>query len=202
MLAQGSLKPISILITPVIVFITFGYLLWYPSYYLAILFFIIFLSSFIFFRDPSRTIGKGIVSSADGKVVLIDKKLNRFDVFMNLTNVHVNRAPFGGLVKKTEMIDGNFKPAFLDSSDNNFKHKIVLDTELGEITIHQITGFFARRIVPYIKEGDKINKGDRIGLIRFGSRVRIDLPENIKMTVNEGDIVKSGESTVGVWNED
>lgn len=202
MLAQGSLKPISISIVPVIISLIIGYLIWVPSYYLSILFLIIIVLIIIFFRDPDRKIGEGIVSSADGKVVLVNKETNRIDVFMNITDVHVNRAPVSGRVKDTRWIEGEFKPAFLDESRDNFRHVITLDSGRGEIKIHQITGFLARRIVPYIKKGDKLEKGERIGLIRFGSRVRLDLPSNVKIIVNKGERVRAGKSTIGVWNED
>ncbi len=202
MLAKGSLKPISISSIPVFITIILGFFVWPPSYYFTILFLILTLGVVIFFRDPDRTIGEGLVSPADGKVILVNKDINRIDVFMNITNVHVNRSPYSGKVKDTKRIDGKFKPAFSEKSENNFRHIITLITDYGTIKIHQITGFFARRIVPYLHKGDELQKGERIGLIRFGSRVRLDLPDNVNITAEKGDKVKAGESTIGVWNED
>ncbi|MGM0404608.1 MAG: phosphatidylserine decarboxylase [Thermoplasmatota archaeon] len=202
MLAKGSLKPITISSILVFFTIVIGYYMWYPIFYFTILFLILALALVIFFRDPDRTIGKGLVSPADGNVILVDKEINRIDVFMNITNVHVNRSPYSGKIKDAKWIHGEFNLAFSEKSENNFKHVITLVTDYGTIKIHQITGFFARRIVPYIDKGDELQKGERIGLIRFGSRVRLDLPDNLDITAEKGDKVRAGESTIGVWDED
>ncbi len=202
MLAKGSLKPISLSFIPVIITAILGYHLRHHFIYFTIFFLILSLIVILFFRDPNRTTAKGIVSPADGKVMLVDKENNRIDIFMNVTDVHVNRSPYSGKVNDTKRIDGEFKPAFSEKSEKNFKHVITLVTDYGTIKIHQITGFLARRIVPYIKKGDELKKGERIGLIRFGSRVRLDLPNRVNIIVKKGNKVKASETTIGVWNED
>ncbi len=202
MIARGAVKPISISAVPAIITLIIGVFLWTPSYYIAVLFILLLIAVFIFFRDPDRKVGRGVVSPADGKVILVNNDGNRIDVFMNITDVHVNRSPYSGEVKNTKRVNGKFKPAFSDKSENNFRYEILLQTNYGPIKIYQITGFLARRIVPYINKGDELQKGDKIGLIRFGSRVRLDLPENVNIIAEEGDKVRAGESTIGVWDED
>ncbi len=198
MIARGAVKPISISAVPAIITLIIGAFFWTPSYYIAGLFIVLLIAVIIFFRDPDRDVGGGVVSPADGKVIVVNKDVNRLDIFMNITDVHVNRSPYGGRVENTKMKEGSFKPAYSKSSERNFRHQIILNTDHGKMSIYQITGIFARRIVPYIEEGDHLKKGQRIGIIRFGSRVRVDLPKKFEITVQEGMKVKAGESTIGV----
>lgn len=152
-----------------------------------------------FFRDPERKIGNGLVSPADGKVVYKDEK--SFDIFMSVTNVHVNRTPADGKIVETRAISGGYTPAYSEESKNNNRREVTIKTCKGRIKVTQIVGIFARRIVPYVKEGDEVEKGQKIGMIRFGSRVRMefDKPKKVDITVSVGDKVKAGETTVGVW---
>lgn len=162
----------------------------------AIIFFIITVFFLFFFRDPEREIEEGVVAPADGKILSVEK--NNVSTFMNLHNVHVNRAPFDGKIISVEHISGRHLPAYKKESDLNEKVVIKMDTEIGRIKIVQIAGVFARRIVPYIKKGDVVRKGQRIGIIRFGSRVDLYLPKNIEITVKKGENVLAGKTSIGM----
>ena len=164
----------------------------------------------LFFRDPDRIVGKGIVSCADGRVREISNTNDAYvgdctkvSVFMNLYNVHVNRMPIEGTIKDIVHKKGFHIPAFKKESDKNEQVTIKADTIIGEIKIVQIAGTLARRIFLYIKKGNKLKKGERIGIIRFGSRVDVYLPNkrinNIK--IKKGQIVKAGEDTIAEIND-
>ena len=164
----------------------------------------------MFFRDPDRDIGKGVAASADGKIreisKLKDKEVGdctKISTFMNLYNVHVNRIPLDGTVKDVVHISGIHLPAFKKESEKNERVIIIIDTKIGIIKVIQIAGTLARRIVPYIKKGDKLKKGERIGIIRFGSRVDVHLPTKKikKINVKVGEIVKAGETTLAEIND-
>ncbi len=144
----------------------------------------------LFFRDPGRTTGSGIVSPADGVVLEAGSSIS---IFMNLWNVHVNRAPLAGTVTAMQHTPGRHAPAFRERGDNERLH-ISLDTHRGAMTVTQIAGAIARRIVPYIAVGDRVEKGQRIGIIRFGSKVTVELPDDATPAVQEGDRVHAGET--------
>jgi len=203
-----SLVPSLILFLLSFVFISyeFNIVLWFIGCILLLLaiFFI------IFFRDPDRKIGKGIVVCADGKIreisELNDKDIGKaicVSTFMNVYNVHVNRSPFNGVVEDIVHISGTHLPAFKKESERNERVVILLDTIIGQIKIVQIAGTLARRIVPYINRLDKIKKGDRIGIIRLGSRVDLYLPKKSvkKICVRKGDKVIAGEDSVAEVND-
>ncbi|MEV0622232.1 phosphatidylserine decarboxylase [Nonomuraea sp. NPDC050404] len=143
-----------------------------------------------FFRDPDRTPGEGrILSPADGVVQSIDPwpdGRTRVAIFMSPLNVHVNRAPLAGNVTSVQHVAGGFLPAFNKDSDQNERVVWHFETALGDIEMVQIAGAVARRIVPYLSSGAKVERAERIGLIRFGSRVDIYLPEGISPAVSVG----------------
>ncbi|MEU8932515.1 phosphatidylserine decarboxylase [Streptomyces sp. NPDC048409] len=149
-----------------------------------------------FFRDPEREIAQGrVISPADGVVQSImpwKDGRTRVALFMSPLNVHVNRAPLAGTVTSVEHVPGGFVPAFNKESENNERVVWHFDTELGDIEMVQIAGTVARRIVPYIPQGTKVEQGDRIGLIRFGSRVDIYLPEGVEAAVEVGQKTTAG----------
>jgi phosphatidylserine decarboxylase len=149
-----------------------------------------------FFRDPEREITDGLViSPADGVVQSImpwQDGRTRVAIFMSPLNVHVNRAPLAGTVTSVEHIPGGYVPAFNKESENNERVIWHFDTELGDIEVVQIAGAVARRIVPYVPRGCKVEQGDRIGLIRFGSRVDIYLPEGVEPAVEVGQTTTAG----------
>jgi phosphatidylserine decarboxylase len=149
-----------------------------------------------FFRDPEREITEGrVISPADGVVQSImpwKDGRTRVAIFMSPLNVHVNRAPLAGTVASVEHIPGGYVPAFNKESENNERVIWHFDTELGDIEVVQIAGAVARRIVPYVPRGCKVEPGERIGLIRFGSRVDIYLPEGIEPAVEVGQHTTAG----------
>ncbi|GAA3758301.1 phosphatidylserine decarboxylase [Spinactinospora alkalitolerans] len=151
-----------------------------------------------FFRDPDRGPASGrVISSADGVVQSIDPQPDgriRVAVFMNPLNVHVNRAPLAGVVTGVEHRPGGFRPAFDKDSERNERVIWTFDTEIGEVTVIQIAGAMVRRIVPYREVGQKVEQGERIGLIRFGSRVDVYLPAGITPAVEVGQKVRAGET--------
>jgi len=167
-----------------------------------------------FFRDPDRNTQNEknkIISPADGKVCLIDssippKELNygneemlRVCIFMNVFNVHVNRSPVKGKIKKIEYKEGNFFNASLDkASEKNERNSIVISTENGiEVIVVQIAGLIARRILSFVNDGDQLKSGERFGLIRFGSRVDVYLPKTFKSEIKVGDKTVAGETILG-----
>ncbi len=164
----------------------------------------------IFFRDPDRDIGRGVVACADGRIRGINN-LNDDDVgdctkistFMNVYNVHINRLPVGGTIKNIVHKRGIHLPAFKKESEKNERVITTIDTNIGTIKVIQIAGTLARRIVSYIKKGDKLKKGEKIGIIRFGSRVDVYLPtKEIKnIHVRVGDMVKAGVTTLAEIND-
>jgi phosphatidylserine decarboxylase len=150
------------------------------------------------FRDPERyppTVG--IVSPADGKVSVVREEGDQFrvGVYMNALDVHVVRAPKKGYVDGISHSPGANKPAFSKDSEKNER----LDIDFGLFEVSLIAGWFARRIVPYVHDGDSVAKGDRLGHIAFGSRVDVLLPPSIDrdhLLVEEGDSVRAGETVI------
>ncbi|NHN48766.1 phosphatidylserine decarboxylase [Halostella sp. JP-L12] len=157
-----------------------------------------------FFRDPDRTPPlTGIVSPADGKVSVLREEGDRVrvGVFMNVWDVHVNRSPVAGTVEGVEHSPGAHRPAFSKESDRN--EKVHVRYEDCEVTL--IAGAFARRIHPYVEEGDELNRGDRIGHIAFGSRADVLLPPEVDredLAVEKGDEVTAGESVIATGPEE
>lgn len=149
-----------------------------------------------FFRDPEREIAQGrVISPADGVVQSImpwHDGRTRVAIFMSPLNVHVNRAPLAGTVSSLEHIPGGYVPAFNKESENNERVVWHFDTEIGDVEMIQIAGAVARRIVPYVPQGCKVEQGDRVGLIRFGSRVDVYLPEGVEAGVEVGQATTAG----------
>jgi phosphatidylserine decarboxylase len=151
-----------------------------------------------FFRDPARELGTGIVlASADGVVSAVEREHDgrvRIATFMGLRDVHVNRAPLDGVVRELRHRPGGHRPAFRKDADANERMEWTIDTELGELRLVQIAGLAARRIVPYRAPGERIERGQRIGMIRFGSRVDVTLPAGVSAAVKVGQRVRAGRS--------
>ncbi len=150
-----------------------------------------------FFRDPEREIGEGVVSPADGKIDYIEG--GRLEIFMSPFDCHVNRAPVSGRVVSVKYVEGSTPPAFIRRSDVR-TNEIIIENSDGIFRVLQMAGIFARRIVCYVKPGDYVEKGERIGMIRFGSRVVLEVPEGFRFVKNVGEKVKAGE-TVALKNE-
>ena len=156
-----------------------------------------------FFRDPERQIPAGdvCVSPADGKVVRIFPETDgrtRISIFLNIFNVHVNRAPVGGRVRSAHYSPGRYRMAHLDaaSTENERNTLVIGDTDGGQpVEVTQIAGLVARRIVCH-KSQDDVQKGERIGLIKFGSRVDVVLGPEWDLAVQRGDKVAGGSSVL------
>ena len=159
-----------------------------------------------FFRDPDRTppAGEGLIlAPADGKVVAIVKDAEggttRVSIFLSLLDVHVNRAPIKGLVEKIQYQPGKFHAAYReDASQDNEQNAVRLVDSTGKsLHIVQIAGLLARRIICYVKEGETLERGQRFGLIMFGSRVDLFMPPGSKVEVAKGQRVRAGETIIG-----
>ena len=171
-----------------------------------------------FFRDPIRVTPQApgaIVSPADGLVQMIQRvpvppelagdgglgpnPLVRVSIFMSVFDVHINRAPIAGTIRNVVYISGKFLNADLDkaSEDNERQHFLVEGADGTRIGFTQIAGLVARRIVPFVKVGDMVGRGQRVGLIRFGSRVDVYLPEGVEPQVALGQRSIAGETVLG-----
>lgn len=164
-----------------------------------------------FFRDPERITPKdpyAVISPADGRVVEVENSLEevflncemkRVGIFLSITDCHINRFPVAGKVIGTKYIPGNF--CIADSrraSTQNERLATLIETEDKEqIVVVQVAGFIARRIVSYISVGDSLQKGERFGMIKFGSRVDIYLPLGCEVSVSVGDKVRGAETIIG-----
>lgn len=171
---------------------------------IGIVFFCLVLFVAFFFRDPERRIPDeldAIVSPADGKIVRIDadEKGSTVCIFLSVFDVHVNRAPISGVITKRDHQQGSFLVAYDDrASVENERLELCISGD-RELTFRLIAGIVARRIVVWKQQGDRVEKGDRIGLIRFGSRVDILLPSGCEVGVKEGDRVSGGSSILAYW---
>lgn len=149
------------------------------------------------FRDPGRTIGMGIVAPADGTVREVDSERGLISTYLALRNVHVTRAPIDGVVEKAVRTRGGHAPAFSKKTERNERIEISLRTTIGTVSVIQMAGTIARRIVPYIADGQRVGKGEKLGLIRFGSRVDVYLPPSaISILVKEGQRLRAGVTSI------
>ena len=155
-----------------------------------------------FFRDPERSIPPGpvAVSPADGKVTHIRDLGDgacRISVFLNIFDVHVNRVPVSGVITSVEYSRGSFNPAHLeDASTRNEQNSLTIEDGATRVTVKQIAGLIARRILCDKRVGDEVRKGERFGFIKFGSRVDIYLGPEWDLSVGVGDRVRGGSSVL------
>ena len=185
---------------------------------------IIFLLNF--YRDPKRLIPKGnnLVAPADGRVIsIIDtskstikikkglfgkvrtltngiaKQCYVISIFMSPLDVHINRAPISGTIKSVKYTKGKFFNAYdLEKSFENEKNEIVIQDRLVKVKVVQIAGFLARRIKCYVKKNQKVNKGEKIGMIALGSQTTLVIPRGVELKVSVGDKVKAGETIISI----
>ncbi|MGA8752859.1 phosphatidylserine decarboxylase family protein [Candidatus Deferrimicrobium sp.] len=188
-------------------------LLWPRGIPLAALGLLLALFSLWFFRNPDRTPPPGagvVVSPADGRIVYAGESPpgryalvagQRVSVFMSPFDVHVNRAPVTGRVASVRYHKGAFHVASVDKASlrNEQNGVAILTPEGRTVTYVQIAGMVARRIVCDLKEGEPVRQGQRVGMIRFGSRVDLYLPAEVRLSVVHGDRVRAGESVIGVF---
>ena len=173
---------------------------------------VLLITAFVtyFFRDPERDLPAGddiAVSPADGKVIFIDEvdnpnfpggRAKKVGIFLSVFNVHINRVPLKGEVTDVRYSPGKFHNALFDKSSEENEHNVIaLRTGWGYMEVKQIAGAIARRIVCHCEKGDKFERGQRYGLIRFGSRTEVCLPLETEIWVNLGDRVRGGATPIG-----
>lgn len=202
MVRDGILYGVALLVVAAIV--------WFGTHFVVLTAVPVLLALFLmwFFRDPARTIPEEpgiIVSPADGKVEdaeWIETSAGsrvRVSIFLNVFNVHVNRVPVGGTVKLVEYREGAFLNALnAESAVHNEQTMITIDSGDYSVSFKQIAGVLARRIVCNLREGDHVVRGQRMGLIKFGSRTDVLLPANVELRVKSGDHVRGGSSVLAV----
>lgn len=176
----------------------------------SLIIFMITIMILFLFRDPDRLVPDllyAIVSPADGKIVSIERnqsvpfysqKMQKISIYLSLFDVHINRIPFNGRVTIREYKSGEYHPAYKPTaSEKNEQLLIGLKTQYGMIFIKQIGGFLARRIVCNIQPGDEVARGERYGMIKFGSRVELYVPLNFLLKVEVGNHVRAGSYIIG-----
>ena len=177
----------------------------WPLWLLAFVLTLLALWVAYFFRDPERTGDRGaslVIAPADGKIVqiadveepdYIKGRARRVSIFMNVFNVHVNRYPVDGVVRYVHYNPGKFLNAAADKASlENEQSSVGIESGGRRVLVRQIAGLIARRIVTYSKVGDQVHQGDRMGIIRFGSRVDVFLPLDAAVTVHVGDVTTAG----------
>jgi len=183
-------------------------LIWhYAGFLVAVPFILISVFIIQFFRDPKREIPSEpnlVLCPADGKVICVEEALDPYQnvnsikvsIFMNVFNVHSNRSPVDGTISKAEYFPGKFVNADFDkASTENERNALVIDLANGQkLTVVQVAGLIARRILCYVKAGSKLARGERYGFIRFGSRVDVYLPTNTHVLVSIGQKVSATET--------
>jgi phosphatidylserine decarboxylase len=202
MVRDGLFYGLALIVVAVIV--------WAATHLVALTVIPLLLAAFFlwFFRDPSRRIpdGQGIVvSPADGKVEEADwiettaGSRVRVTIFLNVFDVHVNRVPAEGVVSLVEYREGHFMNALKpESAVHNEQTLVTIENENYSVSFKQIAGLLARRIVCNLKVGQRVERGQRMGMIKFGSRCDVLLPASVELRVKAGDRVKGGSSVLGI----
>lgn len=184
------------------------------KYGLSIISVLILAFTLYFFRDPDRKIPDGnniVLSPADGKVLLIKEisghkfvegDAQQISIFMSPFNVHVNRIPIDGTVEYLDYIEGEYLMAFHDKADErNERSEIGINSRQGKVFFTQVAGFIARRIIYNLEKGEQVIKGEKFGMIKFGSRVDVIVSNDWKIKVREGDNVTAGETVLYEKND-
>ena len=196
-------KEVSAALIILFLLVVFFYFIYKPFFIILL---ILLIFTFYFFRDPERVVPLGddiLVSPADGLITNISetkegkKTYTKVSIFLSIFNVHIQRLPISGTIAKVDYIEGKFINATLDkASEENERLKITIKNSNNLIYVTQIAGLIARRIVNYVKSDQTVNQGERYGIIKFGSRVDIEFPNNFKLLVNEGQQCIGGETII------
>ncbi len=196
-------KEISAALIILFLLVIFFYFIYKP---LFLIFLILLIFTFYFFRDPERVVPLGddiLVSPADGLITNISeykegkKSYTKVSIFLSVFNVHIQRLPVSGQITKIDYIDGKFINATLDkASEENERLRLTLKSGSNVIYITQIAGLIARRIICYLKNNERVNQGDRYGIIKFGSRVDIEFPNSYNLMVSIGQQCIGGETII------
>lgn len=189
-----------------------GGLLGLGLYWLGAFFLVLTLFVLNFFRDPNRSIPTdpyAIVSPADGRVVEVMEELfegrpvRRVSIFMSPLDVHVNRAPIAGTIQNIAYKKGSFQMASnAAASVENEQNVFTISGDQGVVVVKQIAGLLARRIVFWKKKGDSLARGERVGLIKFGSRADVMMDPKVELRVKVGDYVRAGSSILGMTRQE
>ncbi len=199
-IAREGFRYIGILLALAVLFFLVGSLGWLASGFTALALFVAF-----FFRDPARfppPDPRLLVSAADGKVVDVgpsasDPSRQQIGVFLSIFDVHINRSPIAAVVSGIRYTPGSFFAAYKkEAATQNERNEIELEDGDFRVTVRQIAGVVARRIVWWIAENDRLERGQKIGLIQFGSRTEVVLPRGAEVLVRVGDRVKGGETAI------
>ena len=196
-------KEISAALIILFLLVIFFYFIYKP---LFLIFLILLIFTFYFFRDPEIVVPLGddiLVSPADGLITNISeykegkKSYTKVSIFLSVFNVHIQRLPVAGQITKIDYIEGKFINATLDkASEENERLRLTLKSGSNVIYITQIAGLIARRIICYLKTNEKVNQGDRYGIIKFGSRVDIEFPNSYNLMVSIGQQCIGGETII------
>lgn len=176
----------------------------------ALISWLFFIFSCYFFRDPRRDIPEGdglVVSPADGKIIEIsenhehsyfDQTVTKISIFLSIFDVHINRIPMSGKVTYFDYQRGRFTPAFKSTASSENEHTLIgIENGSTKLLFKQIAGMLARRIVCDVRAGHTVHTGEKFGMIKFGSRVDVLIPENIGIKVKLNQRVKAGETVIG-----
>ena len=196
-------KEISAALIILFLLVIFFYFIYKP---LFLIFLILLIFTFYFFRDPERVVPLGddiLVSPADGLITNISeykdgkKSYTKVSIFLSVFNVHIQRLPVSGQITKIDYIEGKFINATLDkASEENERLRLTLKSGSNVIYITQIAGLIARRIICYLKTNERVNQGDRYGIIKFGSRVDMEFPNSYNLMVSIGQQCIGGETII------
>ena len=196
-------KEISAALIILFLLVIFFYFIYKP---LFLIFLILLIFTFYFFRDPERVVPLGddiLVSPADGLITNISehkegkKSYTKVSIFLSVFNVHIQRLPLSGQITKIDYIEGKFINATLDkASEENERLRLTLKSGSNVIYITQIAGLIARRIICYLKTNERVNQGERYGIIKFGSRVDIEFPSSYNLMVSIGQQCIGGETII------
>ncbi len=203
MTKEGILFPLPFLILAGGFFVLFYKFLIFPFVYVSTVFFFLALVIMLFFRDPERRVPEGeklILAPADGRIVKYDDTpgLASLSIFLSIFDVHVTRSPVSGKIKSVNFHQGKFLAAYKDEAQRaNQRNEIEIETTSGNIKMHQVTGAIARRTIFKPEEGQSVRAGERVGIIRFGSRVDLVMPEGSRLDVRLKQKVIGGETILG-----
>ena len=196
-------KEISAALIILFLLVIFFYFIYKP---LFLIFLILLIFTLYFFRDPERVVPLGddiLVSPADGLITNISeykegkKSYTKVSIFLSVFNVHIQRLPLSGQITKIDYIEGKFINATLDkASEENERLRLTLKSGSNVIYITQIAGLIARRIICYLKTNERVNQGERYGIIKFGSRVDIEFPNSYNLMVSIGQQCIGGETII------
>lgn len=201
-------KEISAALIILFLLVIFFYFIYKPLFVVSL---IILIFTCYFFRDPERVVPLGediLISPADGLITNISetkdgkKKYTKVSIFLSVFNVHIQRIPISGEIVKIDYFEGKFINATLDkASEENERLKLTIKSKANLIHVTQIAGLIARRIICNVKLKDKTNQGDRYGIIKFGSRVDIEFPDNFDLLVSVGQQCIGGETIIAQENK-